>query len=107
MQSQYAECLEIVGNWAAIATALVAVIGYGRYICDKRARVNALESYLNTEKADDANKGQRTILHLIAKLGMTEAQILEASFSSEKITRKLVKDDKTGLSTEILLEWVG
>ncbi|MFK8035858.1 MAG: hypothetical protein AB8B94_17115 [Hyphomicrobiales bacterium] len=105
MQIQYVECIEIAGNWAAIATALVAVIGYGKYICDKQTRKFALEKYLKAKKAADADKGQRTILHLIAKLGMTEAQIMEASFKSDKITRRLVKDDETGLSTEILLEW--
>jgi len=66
-----------------------------------------LVDYLKREKQKGENKGQRTILHLIAKLGMTEVQVLEASFQSGKITRRLSRDGNTGRANEILLEWVG
>ena len=69
-------------------------------------KINATMSdgNLKAEKAKRKDKGQRTILHLIAKLGMTESQILEASFRSGKIARRVAEDNKTERASEILLE---
>ncbi|MGJ8572714.1 MAG: hypothetical protein ACSHXI_18655 [Hoeflea sp.] len=103
----YYQLVAVAGGWAAILTAIVAVFGYGKYLFDQHRRKMRLIEYLKSEKQKNEDKGQRTILHLIAKLGMTEAQVLEASFQSGKITRRLSKDGNTGRANEILLEWVG
>jgi hypothetical protein len=103
----YSQYIEIAGNWAAILTAGVATFAFGKYLFDKRARKEALEKYLKGEKSKGEDQGQRSIVHLVARLGMTEAQILEASFQSDKIARRVAADKETGRASDILLEWKG
>jgi hypothetical protein len=108
--THYSHFLEVVGNWAAIATAIVAVLGYCKYLCERRGRRTKLEEYLESRKREatsQGKKGQHTILHLISKLGMSESQILEASFQSSKIERVVKQNDDTGFASTILLEWKG
>ena len=105
--SKYSELIAILGSWAAIFTSVVAIIGYGSYLFSGWARRFALERYLKGEKEVGLDRGQRSILHLIANLGMTEAEILTASFQSNKIIRRLKTGDDTNLATGILLEWRG
>ena len=44
-------------------------------------------------------------MHLVAKLGLTEAEILNASFRSRYIARRISSDKDTNLATAILLEY--
>ena len=46
-----------------------------------------METYLRLEKAAGIDKGQRSARHLMAKLGFTESQVLEASKRSPAIKR--------------------
>ena len=98
-------CLGTIANIAAILTAMVAVFGYGYYRFDQWHKRHRLENYLKSEKENAADRGQRTLLHLMAKLGMTEAELLQASFRSKHISRKISPDDKTGRAEALLLEW--
>jgi hypothetical protein len=82
----------IAESIATILTALVAVIGYGLYLWDKRAKRVRLEEYLRKlkEKPDGStDKGQRTVLHLVARVGMTEADVVDATFRSKHLKRKV------------------
>lgn len=102
--------LEFWSNWSAILTAFVAVLGYGKYLFDQRTKRKTLEKYLKNEKLDstktsNGDKGQRSILRLIASLGMTEAEILHASFQSKHIKRLVTADANTGLATDLLLQY--
>ena len=90
---------------AAILTAIVAVFGYGRYRWDANCKRRKMEDYLKGEKNRSKNQGQRSMLHLMARLGLTEAEILHASFSSKHIVRKIAKDAKTGRATALLFEY--
>src|ERR1700692_3152954 len=65
-----------------------------------------LENYLKAEKAAGRDKGQRTILHLMARLGLTEAEVLQASFGSKHLVRRLAVDPTTLRADAILLEYV-
>ena len=97
--------LGVLGNIAAILTAAVAAVGYGLYRWDHRKKREKLEAYLKAEKAKGTDRGQRTILHLIAELGLTESEILHASFISDHIDRRVASDQKTNRATELLLEY--
>ncbi len=84
--------LEIAANLSAIATFLIAVFGYAYYRWDLRRKRIKLEGYLKEarDKASDderGKKGQHTFLHLMKEVGLTEEEILHASFKSEHIER--------------------
>ena len=96
--------LGTIANIAAILTAMIAVFGYGAYRWDQRCKRIRLESYLKAQKSDGSNRGQRSLLHLMAKVGMTEAELIQASFRSSKIVRKIAKDEETGRADALLLE---
>jgi len=90
----YTGIVSVVSDWAAILTATVAVVAYGKYLCHQRSQTKALEEYLKAEKNIPDNKGQRTITHLMARLSMTEAEVVRASFRSKKVKSFIGTDDK-------------
>jgi hypothetical protein len=97
--------LETAANVATIPTALIATLAAAYVWRDARQKRVRLEQYLKAEKVAGSGKGQRTILHLMANVGLTEAEILHASFGSNRVARKLGKDEKTGLANVLLLEY--
>lgn len=82
----YGDMLEIAANWAAILTALVATLAYLRFVGAQWRRRRALEAHLREEKRSNRDNGRRTLMHLMANLAMTEAEVLHAGFQSRKIT---------------------
>jgi hypothetical protein len=64
-----------------------------------------LESYLKAEKNKEEDKGQRSLLHLMIKVGLTESEILQASFKSHHIKRLEKLDPKTHMTEKILFEY--
>ena len=99
--------LGIVSDIAAILTAAVAGWAGLYFWIDIRGKRQRLEAYLKQVKdtAKDDDKGQRSILHLMARLGLTEAEILHASFRSSRIKRTLAADKDTGRADAMLLEY--
>jgi len=95
----------ILANIAAIFTAIIAAFGYGAYRWDQCKKRKKLEKYLKAEKSICKDQGQRSLLHLMANVGMTEAELIQASFRSKHIESKIAKDDKTGRADALLLEW--
>jgi len=85
----YAHLLEIASQWAAILTAVVAGSAYGRYLFERRQKRLRLERHLKNQKAGSkgGDHGQRSIVDLMAALGMTEAEIMDAAFRSLCIKR--------------------
>ncbi|MHA7776114.1 hypothetical protein [Roseibium sp. M-1] len=102
----YINLVSVAGSWAAIITAIVAFFGYGAYRCDIVKKRLCLEKYLKSEQLKGSDKGQRSILHIVARIGMTETEILQASFRSKHILRKIASNDGTGRAEAILIEWV-
>ncbi len=99
--------LETLANFASILTAALAGIVTIYIWLDRRRKRAKLEAYLREVKtsAKGGEVGQKTVLHLMARLGMTEAEILQASFGSKRVKRTLAKDDKTGRAAAMLLEY--
>jgi hypothetical protein len=103
------DVIEFIANIAAIATPLVGIYFWTVYKCEFSRKREALEKYLK-EKWDGKGSGgsyQFTFLHLTAKLGLTESEILQASFDSCCIKRLEKCDEKTGLTTNILFQFDG
>ena len=109
MTPQMFTILDALGDFAAIATAVVAVAAYGKYLFDRRQQRIRLENYLSTEKQlslrrrSEAPSGKHTVLHLVARLGMSENQIVDAAFRSKKV-KLSVSSDTRGHAKTLLLE---
>jgi hypothetical protein len=97
--------LTIVANVASILTAFIAAIAYLRYQCERRKKRERLVKYLR-EQGGKGDKGQRTMTHLIAAVGLTEADIFDAAFASDHIKRTTGKDSETGRASVIFFEYV-
>lgn len=100
----YRVFLEITAQWAAILTAAVVVVAYGRYVyerCEKRSR---LEDYLKDAKESGADQGKRTIIHLMARLSMTKREVLDAAFRSKRI-HPVISADQQGRADTLLFEY--
>ncbi len=98
--------LSTLSSIAAILTAVVAIVGYGHYIWERNRKERNLMDYLKGLKNEaKSDKGQRSALHLTARLGLTEAEILQASFRNSRIHRVMRTDD-SGFATAILFEYL-
>ncbi|MEG6507469.1 hypothetical protein V6C03_00615 [Methyloligella sp. 2.7D] len=100
----YRDGLEVVSQWAAILTAAVAVWAYAVYRCERYRKRKKLETYLKREKAVGKDKGQRSILHLVARLRMSEADVMNAAFRSKHVSC-LVAPDFSNRAGMLLLEY--
>lgn len=100
----YPETLSIVSDWAAILTAVVAIFAYGKYRCDQCSKRRALEKHLKAEKDRSQDAGKRTILHLMGRLSLTEAEVLSASFRSKNI-RSFFGTDSNGRADTLLFQY--
>lgn len=95
----YRDSLELASFLAAISTAVVATLAYGQYQLGRFRKRWRLERYLKAEKGTS-----HTLLHLVAQLGMTETELVEAAFRSKVIRRK-VRADQYGLAGVLLLSY--
>ena len=99
--------LEIAAHLSAIATFLIAAGGYIYYRWDFYRKRVKLEKHLKEAKntASDektGKKGQHTFIHLMKEAGLTEAEILQASFKSKHIERLSIKDPNSGRAIGLL-----
>jgi hypothetical protein len=102
--------LDFWANWAAILTAAVAAFAYFRFQWGIRKKRLELEAYLKREKETDPNiltQGQHNIVFLMAKLGLTSDEILQASFRSKKIDRLPVQNPEFKRAVDILFRYNG
>ncbi|MGB0626399.1 MAG: hypothetical protein ACPGQ5_07530 [Alphaproteobacteria bacterium] len=97
--------LGLLANIAAIVTALVAFAGSAWYVVERRAKRRRLEGYLKAERDAGNDKGQRYMLHLVARVGLSEQEILQASFRSRHIGRVLTTNKLDGMAKDILFEY--
>lgn len=96
--------LAAIADVAAIITALVAATAYGKYLCERRQQRRRLERYLERERETGSDEGKRTILHLVAQLGIPEPKIVDASFRS-KVIKRYVSPDMLGHASVLLLRY--
>jgi hypothetical protein len=96
----------LFGDAGSIITAGLAVYAVSVYEVRSFRRRRRLEDYLRQEKAKGVDKGQRSLLHLAAQLGISEQELVNISFSSKKIARRVRENPATGLAETLLLEYV-
>lgn len=96
--------LDATAALAAIATAIVAIWAWAHYRYQRRDSRLRVERYLRAEKEWGIDQGQRTVQHLIANLGMTEKEVLDAAFRS-KTVRRLTRSDERGFADILLFEY--
>jgi hypothetical protein len=104
------EQIGIVAHVAQILTAIIAACAWARFELSAWWKMKSLEFYLKNEKRyagsrTREDRGQRSILHLMARLRLTESEILQASFKSRHIRRILTSDEATRLAKDILIEY--
>lgn len=95
-----------IANLFAVTTGLVAVYGYGAYRLGIYRKRKQVEDYLRQRRDDGRESGKQgahSLLHLVAKLGMTEAELVQASFQSRHIDRLVRKGAEDNLARDILL----
>ena len=88
------DILEIVASLSAILTAAIAVLAYFHFVWGERTRRRALERHLREEAMLARDEGRRTIMHLMAHLSMTEAEVLHAGFQSKLVRAESGVDDQ-------------
>jgi pyrroloquinoline quinone (PQQ) biosynthesis protein C len=96
--------LQAIANLASIATALVAVSVWWRITSDSKEKRKRLENYLKAEKEAGGDQGQRTVLHLVVALGLSETEIMNAAFRSKCIART-VSADMLGTAAKMFLSY--
>jgi len=99
--------LEISSQLAAILTFIGAAYGYGAYRWKSRKKLKRLEDYLKRQKingkgANSGFTGKHSVLHLMRHVGLTEAEILQASFDSKHIKRYTLASRETGMAQMLL-----
>ncbi len=72
--------LGTIANIAAILTAVVAVFGYDSYRLDQCCKLRRLENYLKAEKEKNKDHGQRSLLHLMAEVGIDTGQFPKQTY---------------------------
>lgn len=105
------ECLHRVADWSSILTfivtfigAAVGVFGYIKYLWGKHTKSKRLEEYLRAEKAKKVDQGQRSIIQIIRDVGLTEDEIIQASFRNPHVGRR-AKIGEDGLAKQLLFEY--
>jgi len=99
--------LSAASDLAQVVIAVLAVFAGWLYFWRKRSRRVRLERYLenarrNAEGRGGRGSGARGVTHLVGACLMTETQILEAAFSSSKISSWVAVDEETGRADSLL-----
>lgn len=98
--------LELLDQLSTIATAAVAVWAWWQFGIRRTRHRRALERYLKSLQGNpqwEKDQGQRTVVHLMAELRQTEAEVMEGAFASTEIEIIRVPDPATGFATSLLL----
>ena len=101
--------LGTVADGFSIAAGAVVISGamyaYWQYAITKRLRRRQLERYFKEELSAEADRGRRSVVHLMGHLRMTEGQIVEAGYSSPRIEPIIRTDPETGLAQQLLFQY--
>ena len=101
------EQIEGLAEIAAIATPVILLCAWGRFEWSAVLRTRALVNYLQFQKqnATNGDRGQRSMLHLTAHVGLTESEILQASFKSPFIKRVVPVNEPVQRAGDIFFEY--
>jgi len=106
---------------ATIVTLLLAILGYASYIFylfELRKKRRDLEKFLRKAKIDahqrgwktpkgEPDTGARTVIPITKETGLSEEEIIKASFRSKVIERLVHTDKATNYATDLLFRYIG
>lgn len=81
--------VDSVSAVAAVTTALVAVCFFVTRLRARKGRAVRLAKHLKRLK--DENKGGRSIVHLMARLGMSEDEVLQAALDQTDVIFRSIR----------------
>jgi hypothetical protein len=96
---------------ATILTFLGASYAYGTYLLKGCRHRSALELYLSEQRDIDSDKlgrdgkpkqGLRSALQISRDIGLTEDEVIRASFHNDRIRRRVGIDEETGIANRLL-----
>ena len=87
-----------------LVSTIVGLYGYVKHRCGRRIKDRKLIFYLRKEKEKGTDKGQRSIVHLSSRVGLTEDEIFQASCRNRKI-RRTIKKGKDDFAAQVLYEY--
>ncbi len=103
-------------NWADLASiltfvitfigAVIGICGYAKYLWGLHQKSKQLEEFLRREKLKGEDKGQRSVIRIIKDVGLTQDEIIQASFRNPRIVRRVAQDER-GLANQLLFEYDG
>ncbi len=99
--------LEVVANAASIITAVLAGWAWTYYQYSLHRKRVRIEEYLEDEKKKRIDKGQRTVNNIVAGVGIAEADVSQAVFSSKKINCIKDVDPTTKKTKGLFFEFKG
>ncbi len=102
--------LSVGSNVAQIITGAAAALIGGNFMYRRFRRRHVIEHYLRGERdrpevPGEPSPGSRSMMHLVAHLAMTEEQILEAAFTSDRVKRWTAQDPETGRANALFLQY--
>jgi len=105
------EYLHKLADWASVFTfvltltaSIIGLAEYVRYRCRTHKKSKQLEQYLRNEKANQKDRGQRSVLQIVRDVGLTEDEIIQVSFRNPRVGRR-VKLAEDGLAGQLLFEY--
>ena len=104
------EILEYSANTAAILTFFGGAGAWCYYQFGVFSKRKELENLLKTEGDVDRKQGKQgaySCLHITTKTGLTESEILQASFKNPRIKRLEKLDDEGKFTKIILFQYIG
>lgn len=96
--------LEALSHWASILTLVLGLWAYVHLGLRRFRQRYRLEKYLKQQKREGTDRGQRSIVHLSARVGLTETEIMDAAFRSSRV-KLVIKADEEGMARQVLLEY--
>lgn len=102
--------ISIFANLVVIATGIAAIYYVLELMFQKRRKRQALERYLLSQRESSLNpddQGMRTVLHLMAKLKLTEAEVYDAAFASHNVMCPDIGPLDGGRGTEVAFQYIG
>jgi len=102
--------ISIFANLVVIATGIAAIYYVLELMFLKHRKRQALERYLLAQRESSLNpddQGMRSVLHLMAKLKLTESEVYDAAFSSHNVVCPDIGPLDGGRGTEVVFQYVG
>ncbi len=97
--------IQDLGAIAGFLAVVITVILSSKTKLKSWSRKRRLEKYLKDAKNIPGSRGRRTTTHLVARLHLTEEEIIAAAASSRHIRSRIIPDTDTGRAAGYYYEY--